>query len=226
VLTAPQAGVILEVNGRVGEAAAPSNGSSGTGSESDSSSSSAPSTDESSSSSSSSSSETPAFISIANLSQMAVTADIAESDAAKIELGQRAEVTFPATGATATGSVTQVTPQSTEENNVVFFPVTVSLDTAPPDMGVGATASMSISSGSVDNVLTVPSAAVTTVGANHTVTVRRNGVDTVVPVETGLVGDATTEITGGLAEGDVVVLPSPGAAPSSSGGLPPRSGGG
>ena len=55
----------------------------------------------------------------------------------------------------------------------------------------------------------MPTAAITTVGTNHTVTVRRNGTHTTVPVGVGLIGATTTEITSGLAADDVVVLPSP-----------------
>jgi HlyD family secretion protein len=226
-IKAPQAGVVLSVNGKVGETTGPNNGGSNNSSGSNSSSSTSSNASASNSSSSSGSSSSSEFIAIANLSQMAVTANIAEADAAKIQLGQRVDVTFAATNATATGSVTQITPQSTVQNNVVLYPVTVSLDTAPPNVGVGATASMSINAGSVDNVLMAPSAAITTVGNNHTATVRRNSVDTVVPVQIGMVGDAMTEIKSGLAEGDVLVLPSPttAAAPSTNRGLPPRVGG-
>jgi macrolide-specific efflux system membrane fusion protein len=39
------------------------------------------------------------------------------------------------------------------------------------------------------------------------VTVLKNGVQTVTPVQVGLVGDAGTQITGGVSEGDVLVLP-------------------
>ncbi|OLT23496.1 hypothetical protein BJF78_32095 [Pseudonocardia sp. CNS-139] len=209
-LTAPMGGVVLTVNGAVGDTAGSSGGgASGTTGET---------------SESSSGTESGAFITIANASRMAVTADIPEADAGRLELGQRAEVTFPATGATATGTVTGITPESTVENNVVFYPVTVSLDTAPPDVGVGATSGIAIDVGSVTGVLTVPSTAVTTVGDSSTVTVRRDGADTVVPVQVGMVGDTTTEITSGVAEGDVVVLPSPTAATGGTG-LPPSGGG-
>jgi hypothetical protein len=155
---------------------------------------------------------------IANLSQLAITANIAEADAAKIKLGQPATITFPATTTTATGSVTQITPQSTVTNNVVLYPITVSLDTAPPGVGVGATASLSITAGTATDVLVAPTSAITTLGTRHTATVRRNGVDSVVPVEIGLTGDTNTEITSGLAAGDVLVLPNATGSTSGTGG--------
>ena len=101
---------------------------------------------------------------IANPSQLAVTANIAEADAAKVQLGQAARITFPATNATATGTVTQITPQSTVTNNVVQYPVQVSLATAPPGVGVGNTASLSITTGTKSGVLVAPTSAITTIG--------------------------------------------------------------
>ena len=135
---------------------------------------------------------------IANPSQLAVTANIAEADAAKVQLGQAARITFPATNATGTGTVTQITPQSTVTNNVVQYPVQVSLATAPPGVGVGNTASLSITTGTKSGVLVAPTSAITTVGNRHTVVVRRGDQDVTVPVEIGIVGDTTTEIVGGV----------------------------
>jgi len=208
-LKAPQAGVVLDVNGKVGE-------SSGSSDSSSSSSTSTTSTDSSSTSSSSSS----AFITIANASKLAVTADIAEADAAKLELGQRVNISFSATNNSTTGSVTQITSQSTVANNVVLYPIKVSLDTAPAGVGVGNTGALTISTGTATNVLTVTSSAITTQGTSHTVTVRRGTTESVVPVTIGLVGDTNTEITSGLSAGDVVVLPNSTSSTNSGAGFP------
>ncbi len=220
-LRAPQDGKVLSVANKVGEVS--TGGSNGSSSSSSG-------TTSSSGSANSASAINPAtssgngFIVIANASQLAVTANIAEADAAKVQLGQPARVTFPATNATADGTVTQITPQSTLTNNVVQYPVQVSLATAPPGVGVGNTASMSITTGSKSGVLVAPTSAITTVGNRHTVIVRRGDQDVVVPVEIGLVGDTTTEITGGLGEGDTLVLPT--VSTSTNNGFPRGGGGG
>lgn len=215
-LFAPQAGVVLAVNGKVGE-------SSGTTSSSSTAST-------TSTSAASSATSSTGFVTIANLSQLAITANIAEADAAKIKLGQAATVTFPATGTTATGSVTQITPQSTVTNNVVLYPVQVSLDTAPAGVGIGSTATLSITTGSVTGVLEAPTAAITTLGNRHTVTVHRgtgtSATDTVVPVQIGLSGDTTTEITSGVSEGDQLALVTASTTGAGAGGGFPRLGGG
>jgi hypothetical protein len=111
-------------------------------------------------------------------------------------------------------------------NNVVLYPIQVSLDTAPTGVGVGSTASLSITTGTATGVLEVPNAAITTIGTNHTVTVRRDGTDSVVQVGIGMISDTVSEITSGVTAGDVVVLPSP-ATPTTGGtGGFPRIGGG
>ncbi|MFC4950509.1 biotin/lipoyl-binding protein [Pseudonocardia sp. GCM10023141] len=218
VLKAPQAGVVLAVSGKVGESSSGGSGSS-TGSSTSG-------TGAASAASAAATSAGSGFITIANLSRLSITANIAEADAAKIKLGQPATITFPATTTTATGSVTQITPQSTVTNNVVLYPITVALDSAPPGVGVGSTASLAITVGTADDVLVAPTAAITTLGTRHTVTVRRGTADTVVPVEIGVAGDTTTEITSGVAQGDVLVLPTATGAAATGGGAGGGGGGG
>ncbi len=224
-LKAPQAGVVLAVNGKVGESSGTSSSSSGTSSSGTSATGGTSSS--ASSASSAASSAGNGFVVIANVSQLAITANIAEADASKIKLGQPAQITFPGTSTTATGSVVQITPQSTVTNNVVLYPITIAVDSAPPDVGVGATASLSIQTSAKDGVLRVPTAAITTLGDRHTVTVRRDGADTQLPVQIGIQGDTDTEVLSGLAEGDTVVLPSTTGGPASNGipGAPARTGG-
>jgi multidrug efflux pump subunit AcrA (membrane-fusion protein) len=220
-LKAPQAGVVLAVNGEVGES------SGGQGSDDDSGSSGGIGNDnDDSAASDAATSAGDGFVVIANLSELAVTADIPEADAAKLELGQQATVSFPATGTTATGTVTRKDPQSTVSNDVVLYPVTISLETAPPGVGVGATANLSVTTGSATGVLKAPTQAITTTGNRSTVTVRRDGAYTVVPVRIGVSGPAETEIVSGVREGDVLVLPSQDVATAGSGAGFPRKGGG
>ena len=222
-LKAPQAGVVLAVNGEVGESAGgqgSDDGSSGDDSDSDSGGSS------DSAASDAATSAGDGFVVIANVSELAVTADIPEADAADLELGQPATLSFPGTETTATGTVTRIDPQSTVSNDVVLYPVTISLDAAPEGVGVGATANMSITTGAATAVLKAPTQAITTTGNRSTVTVRRDGVDTVVPVRIGVSGPAETEIVSGVADGDVLVLPSQNLVTGGAGAGFPGSGGG
>jgi hypothetical protein len=137
-----------------------------------------------------------------------------------VKTGQAAQVTLTAAGTTVEGTVTRVSPEGTTTNNVVQYPVTVALTSAPAGVRLGASASVTITTGSADDVLMLSSSAITTVGTRSTVSVQRNGVATVVPVETGLVGGGRTEITSGLTEGETVNLPATTTSTSGAGGLP------
>jgi HlyD family secretion protein len=161
---------------------------------------------------------------IQGLRQLQVTAEVAEADAADVEVGQPATVRLSATNATATGSVTAITLEDTVSNNVVQYAVTVTLKHPPKNVRLGQTASVEIVTGEAADVLTVPSNAVTTIGQTSTVTISEDGADTTRTVELGLVGDSSTEVISGLEEGQTVVLPDSGTSGSGftfpSGGLP------
>jgi membrane fusion protein, macrolide-specific efflux system len=208
VLKAPISGTIIAQNGTVGASngSSGSSGSSGSGSAvGGSGSSSAGGTGSSSSSSTSSSS---GFMQIANLGKMEVDADFAEADATKLVTGMPARVTWNAlTGATATGKVTSIDPTATTSNNVVSYGVVVDLTTLPKGIRIGQSTNVVVTTATKDNVLAVPSTAVTGAGANGIVTVYANGTTHRQPVGIGLVGDTLTEITSGLQAGDEVVLP-------------------
>jgi multidrug efflux pump subunit AcrA (membrane-fusion protein) len=184
VLKAPVSGTVVSISGQVG----------------------ASSTATSNSSTSSTSTTSTGFITIATMDQLQVTTMVAEADAAKVQTGQKATVSFSALGTTASGSVTAIDLTQTVSNNVVEYGVTVLLDKAPSGVRLGQTSSVSITTATRENVLSVPSSAITKAGPISTVTVRKDGQDVVTTVQTGLVGDSGTEITSGLSEGDQVVV--------------------
>jgi len=66
----------------------------------------------------------------------------------------------------------------------------------------------------------VNSAAVTTVGNRHTVTVLSNGQQQLTPVEVGLEGDEATQITSGVEVGQLVVLKTTTTSTSGTNGFP------
>jgi macrolide-specific efflux system membrane fusion protein len=59
---------------------------------------------------------------------------------------------------------------------------------------------------SAENALSVPAAAVQTVGSTNVVTVQENGQNVTRQVQVGLRGESTVQITSGLTEGENVVL--------------------
>lgn len=195
-LRAPFTGTVIAVNGSVGGS------SSGSGSSGSSSTSST-----SSGSSSSSSSTSSGFIELADQTRLNVTGGFTESDAIKLKKGQPASVSFDAlSGVTATGTVSRIDMSPTTSNNVVQYGVTITLGQVSGSVRLGQTATVTVTTSTAENVLYVPAAAVETAGGQSTVTVLRNGKQTVERVQIGVQGSEGTEIKSGLNEGDQVLI--------------------
>ncbi|MEU4563236.1 efflux RND transporter periplasmic adaptor subunit [Actinoplanes sp. NPDC023936] len=195
-LTAPMAGTVTAVNGTLG-------GSSSGQSESGS-----------------------GFVDLADLAKLQVTAAFSEADATELKEGQSATITWNALqGAETTGQVVAVDPAATTTNSVVTYGVTVSLPNPPAGAKPGQTVTVAVITGNVENVVSVNSAAVTTTGNRHTVTVlgTNNALETR-QVQVGLKGDDAYQITSGLTAGERVVIPT--SATTSTSATTGRTGGG
>ncbi|MFT4230425.1 MAG: hypothetical protein QM602_09065, partial [Microbacterium sp.] len=80
-------------------------------------------------------------------------------------------------------------------------------DTATDEaIRIGATAQATLSLAAAEDVLTVPTSAVTVSGTQATVLVLTDGTTVATPVEIGAIGAERIQITSGLEEGDRVVL--------------------
>ncbi|HZV27020.1 MAG TPA: efflux RND transporter periplasmic adaptor subunit, partial [Acidothermaceae bacterium] len=194
-LVAPAAGTIGAINETVGQtvsAGTTSTAGSTTGS----------------STSSSSSSSSP-FITLTNLTDLQVVADVDEADASKVVVGAPATVTLNALPTQEfAATVIAVANSSTVVSNVVEYQVTFALNNVNPAIKPGMTASVTVTTAKADGVLNVTSSAVHTAGGTSYVLVMQpDGTQKQVDVVVGLKGDTTTEITGAVKAGDVVVLP-------------------
>ncbi len=214
-IVAPAAGTVLSIAGKVGDTFASSSASS-SGSSSGSTGGTGT-TGGAASSGTSSGTGSSSFVELADLTRLEVTASVAEADAADVEVGQPATVTLSASSTDVTGSVTAISVSGTTTSNVVNYPVTVSLTEVPEGVRLGASVSVSITTGSAEDALIVPTSAVTTTGSRHTVTVLENGAELTVPVEIGIEGDSGVQITSGLTAGQVVVLTSTSSGSISNG---------
>jgi macrolide-specific efflux system membrane fusion protein len=216
VLKAPMAGTVIAIGGTLGSSSSgsgsSSSGSSSSGSSSGSSSSGASGGGNSqagggSSSAASSSSSSSGFIDLADLTKLQVTAAFAEADATKLKEKQAATITWNAlSGTTAAGTVSAIDPSATTSNSVVTYGVTVGLTKVPAGAKVGQTVSVSVTTGTVADAVYVNSAAVTTVGNRHTVTVVTDAGQETRAVEIGLEGDSATQITSGVQAGERIVV--------------------
>lgn len=193
-LLAPGAGTIASINGKVG--ANPSSGS-GAGASS------------------------TAFMVITDLSVLEVKAGFSEADAARIKVNQGVTVTMDAlSGKLLSGTVRAIDTVSTLVSNVVTYYVYVTVDGSDPAVKPGMTTTLSVVVEKAENVVTLPSSAVTARGTAASVKVQTGA--TVKDVETrnlvlGLKGDTLIEIKSGLVVGDKVVITRGGSTATGSG---------
>jgi HlyD family secretion protein len=151
-----------------------------------------------------------AFVVLGNIAGLQVVAPFAEADAARVQGNQPASVTFDAVpGVSVPAHVLAVATGGTVVSNVTNYYVTLTLDQANQQLKSGMTANASVVVSQASDVLAVPNSAITRLGGQSYVTVlsRDGKTQTRVAVETGTVGDTSTEITSGLNPGDRVVLP-------------------
>ena len=207
VLRAPTAGTVISVSGVVGEVVAAGGNT--------------VSTPQSSDSTTTDSSATGVVV-ISDVKHLELHASFSETDAAKLKVGQKATATLNAiSDVTLRGTVVQIDATSTIVSNVVEYGVTIHLTRQPRGIKQGQTANVQVNTSVVRNALYVSSAAITSAGGQHTVSVLNDdGTQSTITVEVGLEGDQTTEITSGLSEGDAVVISS-GTGAGTNGGFPP-----
>jgi HlyD family secretion protein len=148
------------------------------------------------------------FLVLQNVSQFAVVAPFQEVDAANVTPQQRAVISLDAVpDRTFDGTVLSVAPSSVALGGSVEYYVTIALPNGDPRVHDGQSARASVTTATSEGKISVPNAALHRQGDRATVTVvTSDGRQTPTPVTTGLVGADRTEITGGLAEGQQVLL--------------------
>ncbi|PTY07911.1 efflux RND transporter periplasmic adaptor subunit [Opitutaceae bacterium EW11] len=150
----------------------------------------------------------PTFVTLIDLARLEVWAYVDETDIGRIRIGQPARFTVDTYGEEEfEGKVTAIYPKPEIRDNVVNYITVVRFEPPPerilrPDM----TTTVRIAIDVRENVLTLPTAAVRSDGAGTYVVSRRDGALERRPVATGARDQAFREITGGLREGDEVLL--------------------
>jgi membrane fusion protein, macrolide-specific efflux system len=155
-----------------------------------------------------------------------ILVNVSEVDAPQIKIGQQATITFDAfTNKTYTGKVVGINTTGSVSSGVVTYPAIIVLDESEKDILPNMSATASIISRVEDNVLLVPSAAVSTVGSTSSVKVLKNGQVSTVTVEIGDSSDSQTVIKSGLSEGQTVVTSTISTSTTTSSSSSPFSGG-
>jgi multidrug efflux pump subunit AcrA (membrane-fusion protein) len=144
-----------------------------------------------------------------------------EVDAAKVQVGQKATLTFDAiTDLTLTGTVAEVDTAGTVSQGVVSYGVKITLDSQDSRIKSGMTVNADIQTTVHPDVLSVPSSAVKTLNGQSYVqafvphladTGGTSGVTSTVapqqiPVTTGISDDTNVEILSGLTAGEQIVI--------------------
>ncbi|WP_017653205.1 efflux RND transporter periplasmic adaptor subunit [Fortiea contorta] len=176
-----------------------------------------------------SSSLSSSILSLASVNQ--VVANLAETNIARITLGQAVTIKADAyPGKTFTGRVSQIASQATVEQNVTSFEVKIALSDPQRLLRSGMNVAAEFQAGQLENALVVPTAAV--VRRERATGVFVMGTDSepvFTRIETGITVNNLTEVKSGL-NGDEKVLLSfpPGSRPQSTprGGVFPGASGG
>lgn len=141
---------------------------------------------------------------------MVATSGFAESDIANLKVGQTATVSITGAKVSVPGTLTQIVPVASSSgagSSVATYAVTVTLTSPPDTVLAGMTASVTVTTASVDNATRVPATALQgSTTAGYTVQVMNSdGSITVKTVSVGLVTTSYAQITAGLTSGDTVV---------------------
>ena len=147
-------------------------------------------------------------VTLADLSQLELLANVAEVDIPKISIGQLMDVTIDAfPGEMFTGVVSHIDPSSSSQQGVVNYPVTIRLTDGPlDDVLPGMTAVATLKSDMASDLWLVPTTAIQENNGESMVTVVRGEQQMLVPVKAEAVqGEWTVVRSAQLQSGDEVL---------------------
>jgi len=141
-----------------------------------------------------------------NLSRMRVDVEVHEARVDKIRVGMPARIRVQEREFTGAVSAVANRPQSNWMSSAKKYVVQVRIDGEPEDLRPGFTAEVEIRVAGLEDVITVPVAAVMEQGGRYFCGVRTGDEIVRRTVTTGQGNDKFIEVTSGLEAGEVVVL--------------------
>ncbi len=155
---------------------------------------------------------------IVDPSDVEMSATVDEIDVPQVQVGQKVAVSLDALpNDEFSGVVSSISLIGNSQSGVVSYPVTINLtDPSGVLLRQGMSATATITTQEVDNVLLVPAAAISGSSTNPRVTVMVNGAPEVRAVKVGQSNGTSTEVVSGLNAGDEVVITSTTSTSSSS----------
>ncbi len=148
-------------------------------------------------------------ISMNSLSNFEIESNIAESDIAKVSLGQKVEITFDAFIATEKweGKIIKIDPAETIIQGVVYYKTIIGLSSNDERVRPGMTANLEIETARKENALILPRNAVKESNGRKFIQILDSKEIKEKEIETGLKdAGGNIEIISGLKEGDKVVI--------------------
>lgn len=140
--------------------------------------------------------------------RLTVQAQVDETDIAQIKLRSDASIALDAyPDQPMKAVVDQIAFDATTVNNVTTYVVNVAPDKVPDFMRSGMTANVTFKISSKKDILLVPSEAIKVIGGRTTVNLENAKGEAIThDIETGISDGKLTEVLGGLAEGDRVLI--------------------
>ncbi len=201
-LVAPIAGLVTTVNLAVGDVVTGSSSSSASSSSTGATGSTGTSTTTSTGSTDTTTSSTADF-EIIGTDSWSVSVSLSASDIKNIKVGQEVDLSTDE-NSSFFGTVASIGLLPSTTSGAATYPVVVDITGSPADLYDGVTVTAKIIYSKRTNVLTVPSAAITTANGVSTVEKLVNGKEVKTTVTVGDTSGTLTEITKGLSKGDEV----------------------
>jgi len=148
------------------------------------------------------------LMSIADVSRLELQVQVDEADIGKIKTGQKVGFMIDAyPDKMFMGLITTISEKANVQQNVVYYPVVISMESAQGLFKPGMTVRVTVVTGQKKDVLTVPALAITSRQGGSYVKVVENGQARETLITKGMMGTDRVEVTSGLQEGDQVLLP-------------------
>src|SRR6185312_15061466 len=151
------------------------------------------------------------IMTVANLTEMIITAHMNQADVPRLKIGEKVDVQVEAVqDLKMKGTVERIAPQATIKNNIKGFETQIRLKNLDPRVRPGMTADMVIPLQSAENAVAIPLAAVfSEENERYTFVQRQDGSFEVRPIHIGVADFEYAEVLDGLQKGDVVSLTRP-----------------
>jgi membrane fusion protein, macrolide-specific efflux system len=157
-------------------------------------------------SSSSSSSSSSAQIVVVSTGSYIVNTSVDSTQVSQLTTGDQATITVSGSTTPVYGTVGTIGLLASTTSGVSTFPVVIDVTGSPAGLFGGSSATVSIITEELQNVIVVPTAAVQFSGNNTTVTLDNNGNKVTQTVQIGAASGGQTQVTSGLAVGDKIYV--------------------